>query len=170
MRTYPMAKRLGRWLIDKLSPWARNPRTHSNAQIAASVEQFGFNHPILVDTNASIIAGHGRLLAAQKLGLTEVHTAATRRRPAATTPVCWPGSEGPAKSYSSALASAGRRGWPSGPLIPNSLRTTRMSRPRSRRRTLPCPWRPVRRTQQPRGQAARPPMVYRLHSDRRPCL
>lgn len=50
-------------------------RTHSDAQvaqIAASIEEFGFNNPILVDTKAGIIAGHGRLLAARKLGLEEV--------------------------------------------------------------------------------------------------
>src|ERR1700690_2862057 len=63
------------WLIDKLIPWARNPRTHSDAQvtqIAASIDEFGFNNPILVDIKAGIIAGHGRLLAARKLGLTVV--------------------------------------------------------------------------------------------------
>jgi DNA modification methylase len=55
--------------------FARNPRTHSDAQvaqIAASIEAFGFNNPILVDSEAGILAGHGRLLAARKLGLTEV--------------------------------------------------------------------------------------------------
>jgi len=70
-----MAKRIETWLIDKLIPFARNPRTHSDAQIAqiaASIQEFGFNNPILVDTKAGIIAGHGRLLAARKLGLTEV--------------------------------------------------------------------------------------------------
>src|SRR5580658_5930142 len=70
-----MAKHIQMWLIDKLIPWARNPRTHSDAQvaqIAASIAEFGFNNPILVDTKAGIIAGHGRLLAARKLGLTEV--------------------------------------------------------------------------------------------------
>src|SRR5580692_1882876 len=70
-----MAKHIQLWLIDKLIPWARNPRTHSDAQIAqiaASISQFGFNNPILVDTKAGIIAGHGRLLAARKLGLTKV--------------------------------------------------------------------------------------------------
>ena len=64
-----------RWPIDKLIPYARNPRTHSDAQvaqIAASIAEFGFNNPILVDTNAGIIAGHGRLLAARKLQLREV--------------------------------------------------------------------------------------------------
>jgi DNA modification methylase len=70
-----MAKHIKMWLIEKLIPWARNPRTHSDAQIAqiaASIAEFGFNNPILVDTKAGIIAGHGRLLAARKLGLTEV--------------------------------------------------------------------------------------------------
>src|SRR5271167_3112896 len=70
-----MTRRIELWLIDKLIPFARNPRTHSDAQIAqiaASIEAFGFNNPILVDTKAGIIAGHGRLLAARKLGLAEV--------------------------------------------------------------------------------------------------
>jgi hypothetical protein len=70
-----MAKHIEMWLVDKLIPWARNPRTHSDAQvaqIAASIAEFGFNNPILIDTQAGIIAGHGRLLAARKLGLTEV--------------------------------------------------------------------------------------------------
>jgi DNA modification methylase len=65
-----MAKRIEFWPVDKLVPYARNARTHSDAQvaqIAASIAQFGFNNPILVDTNAGIIAGHGRLLAARKL-------------------------------------------------------------------------------------------------------
>src|ERR1700693_5455761 len=70
-----MAKHIEMWLVDKLIPWARNPRTHSDAQvaqIAASIAEFGFNNPILVDTKAGIIAGHGRLLASRKLQLTEV--------------------------------------------------------------------------------------------------
>src|ERR1700722_8077512 len=70
-----MAKHIQMRLGDKLIPWARNPRTHSDAQvaqIAASIAEFGFNNPILVDTKAGIIAGNGRLLAARKLGLTEV--------------------------------------------------------------------------------------------------
>ena len=70
-----MAKHIELWLLDKLIPFARNPRTHSDAQvaqIAASIDEFGFNNPILVDTKAGIIAGHGRLLAARKLGLKEV--------------------------------------------------------------------------------------------------
>jgi DNA modification methylase len=75
MTLQTIAKRIETWLIDRLIPFARNPRTHSDvqiAQIAASIHEFGFNNPILVDTKAGIIAGHGRLLAARKLGLTEV--------------------------------------------------------------------------------------------------
>src|SRR5712692_8333240 len=70
-----VAKQVELWLIDKLIPFARNPRTHSDAQIAqiaASIAEFGFLNPILVDTNAGILAGHGRLLAARKLQLSEV--------------------------------------------------------------------------------------------------
>jgi DNA modification methylase len=72
---YPMAQRIELWPIDKLIPYAKNPRTHSDAQvaqIAASIAEFGFNNPILVDTKSGIIAGHGRLLAARKLQLKEV--------------------------------------------------------------------------------------------------
>jgi hypothetical protein len=61
-----MVKHIELWLIDRLIPFARDPRTHSDAQIAqiaASIAEFGFNNPILVDTEAGIIAGHGRLLA-----------------------------------------------------------------------------------------------------------
>ena len=75
MTLHAMVKHIELWLIDKLIPFARNPRTHSDAQIAqiaASIAEFGFNNPILVDTKAGIIAGHGRLLAARKLGLKEV--------------------------------------------------------------------------------------------------
>jgi len=75
MLTQPMAQRIELWRVEKLIPYARNPRTHSEAQvaqIAASIAEFGFNNPILVDTTNGIIAGHGRLLAARKLGLTEV--------------------------------------------------------------------------------------------------
>ena len=58
-----------------LIPYARNSRTHSDAQvakIAASIREFGFLSPIIVDGDNGIIAGHGRLMAAQKLGLAEV--------------------------------------------------------------------------------------------------
>jgi len=70
-----MAERIERWPIERLIPYARNARTHSDAQvaqIAASIAEFGFNNPVLVDSAAGIIAGHGRLLAARKLLLTEV--------------------------------------------------------------------------------------------------
>src|ERR1700694_5486416 len=70
-----MAQHIEHWTLEKLIPYARNPRTHSDAQvaqIAASIAAFGFNNPILVDTKDGIIAGHGRLLAARKLRLTEV--------------------------------------------------------------------------------------------------
>src|SRR6267154_301911 len=75
MLTPPMAQRIEHWPLEKVVPYARNPRTHSDAQvaqIAASIAAFGFNNPILVDSKAGIIAGHGRLLAARKLGLEEV--------------------------------------------------------------------------------------------------
>jgi len=62
--------------IDKLEPYARNARTHSDeqvAQIAASILEFGFTNPVLVDGDeAGIIAGHGRVLAMQRLGRSEV--------------------------------------------------------------------------------------------------
>jgi DNA modification methylase len=61
--------------IDKLIPYAANSRTHSDAQvaqIAASIKEFGWTNPILVSGDNSIIAGHGRLLAARKLGMEEV--------------------------------------------------------------------------------------------------
>jgi ParB-like chromosome segregation protein Spo0J len=58
-----------------LIPYARNARTHSDqqvAQIAASIREFGFTNPVLIDQEDSIIAGHGRVLAAQLLALDEV--------------------------------------------------------------------------------------------------
>ena len=70
-----MARRIELWPVAKLVPYGRNARTHSDAQvaqIAASIVAFGFNNPILVDTNAGIIAGHGRLLDARKLGMEHV--------------------------------------------------------------------------------------------------
>jgi len=64
------------WLETKnLIPYAKNSRTHSDtqvAQIAGSIKEFGFNNPVLVDEDNGIIAGHGRVLAAQKLGLQAV--------------------------------------------------------------------------------------------------
>jgi len=61
--------------IDVLIPYARNARTHSDAQIAqiaASIAEFGWTNPILIDGANGVIAGHGRLLAARKLGLSAV--------------------------------------------------------------------------------------------------
>lgn len=58
--------------IEALIPYARNARKHSDeqvAQIAASIREFGFNNPVLIDAENGIIAGHGRVLAARKLGL-----------------------------------------------------------------------------------------------------
>jgi ParB-like chromosome segregation protein Spo0J len=57
--------------LGELIPYARNPRTHSDAQvaqIAASIREFGWTNPVLVDGENGIIAGHGRVLAARKLG------------------------------------------------------------------------------------------------------
>jgi len=63
--------------ISSIIPYARNSRTHSDeqiAQIAASINEWGFTTPILIDESGEVIAGHGRLLAAQRLGLEEVPT------------------------------------------------------------------------------------------------
>ena len=63
--------------VDNLIPYVKNSRTHSDAQvaqIAASIKEFGWTNPILVDGDNGIIAGHGRLLAARKLGYKEVPT------------------------------------------------------------------------------------------------
>ena len=63
------------WPIDRLLPYIRNARTHSDeqvAQVAASIREFGFVNPILVGADGVIIAGHARLLAARKLGMAEV--------------------------------------------------------------------------------------------------
>ena len=65
--------------VDELIPYALNSRTHSPEQItqvASSIKEFGFTNPILVDNNGGIIAGHGRLMAARKLGMDEVPTIA----------------------------------------------------------------------------------------------
>ena len=85
------------WFADKIEPWptarlvpkARNARTHSDAQvaqIAASIAEFGFTNPILAGSDGVIVAGHGRLAAAQKLGIETVpvvvldHLTPTQRR------------------------------------------------------------------------------------------
>jgi len=77
------------WPVEKLIPYARNSRTHSAeqvAQIAGSIAEFGWTSPILTGSDGIIIAGHARLLAARKLGMTEVpvivldHLSETQRR------------------------------------------------------------------------------------------
>jgi len=63
--------------VTALTPYARNSRTHSDeqvAQVAASIKEFGWTNPILIDEEGSIIAGHGRLQAAQRLGESNVPT------------------------------------------------------------------------------------------------
>ena len=70
--TNPQIKMLA---VDKIIPYVKNSRTHSDeqvAQVAASIKEFGFTNPILLDKENVIIAGHGRMLAAQRLGLSEV--------------------------------------------------------------------------------------------------
>jgi len=63
------------WAIDRLLPYARNARTHTDdqvAQVAASIREFGWTNPILVSPDGTIIAGHARLSAARRLQMTEV--------------------------------------------------------------------------------------------------
>jgi DNA modification methylase len=74
MHDWP-ADHVERWPLDRLVLYPRNARTHSPAQldqIAASMREWGWTNPILTDEDGTIIAGHGRVAAAQKLGLTEV--------------------------------------------------------------------------------------------------
>lgn len=76
MQEWP-ADKITRRKVASLIPYARNSRTHSDeqvGQIAASIKEWGFTNPILVDIDGEIIAGHGRLLAAQKLNIDEVPT------------------------------------------------------------------------------------------------
>jgi len=77
------------WPLNRLVPYERNARTHSPeqvAQIVASIQEFGFTNPLLVDGNDGILAGHGRLAAAKDMGLAEVpvivldHLTPTQRR------------------------------------------------------------------------------------------
>jgi ParB-like chromosome segregation protein Spo0J len=70
-----LAHRIELWPVERLKPYDRNARTHSPEQvtkIAASLAEFGFTNPILVDSADGIIAGHGRLMAAKELGLADV--------------------------------------------------------------------------------------------------
>jgi DNA modification methylase len=74
-KSHNPADKVERWKIEKLVPYARNARTHSDeqvGQIAASIKEWGWTTPVLVDEQGSIIAGHGRTLAAQRLQMTEV--------------------------------------------------------------------------------------------------
>jgi len=69
------ADKVERRAVASLVPYARNARTHSEeqvAQIAASIREWGWTVPVLVDDKGSLIAGHGRVLAARKLGITDV--------------------------------------------------------------------------------------------------
>lgn len=73
-RQWP-ADKVERWPIDDLKPYDRNSRKHSDeqiAKIAASIKEWGFTTPVLVQENGTIIAGHARVMAAQRLGLPEV--------------------------------------------------------------------------------------------------
>jgi DNA modification methylase len=68
-------ERIEQWSLDRLAAYPRNPRTHSAeqvAQIAASIVEFGWTNPVLVSRDGEVIAGHGRLEAARKLGLETV--------------------------------------------------------------------------------------------------
>jgi len=87
--TPTMASRIEMWPLERLTPYAKNARTHSDAQvaqIAASIVEFGFTAPLLVSEDGGILAGHGRLAAARKLQLDAVpvvvldHLTPTQRR------------------------------------------------------------------------------------------
>jgi len=73
-RKWP-ADRVLRLKTDSLFPYARNARLHTNAQVeqlAKAIQRFGFTNPVIVDERGEIIAGHGRVMAARRLGLAEV--------------------------------------------------------------------------------------------------
>jgi ParB-like chromosome segregation protein Spo0J len=75
MSPQEMARRIETWPLERLRPYERNPCTHSEqqiAKIAASIQEYGFTNPILVDAEQGIVAGHGRLAAARLLDLAEV--------------------------------------------------------------------------------------------------
>jgi ParB-like chromosome segregation protein Spo0J len=74
MNEWP-ADKVERWALDRLIPYARNARNHDEAQVAqlaSSIREWGWTVPVLVDENGTIIAGHGRVMAARQLGLAEV--------------------------------------------------------------------------------------------------
>jgi len=117
---------------DTLVPYARNSRTHSPeqvAQIAASIREYGFTNPVLIDANNTLIAGHGRIMAAQHLGLPTVpairlaHLTDAQRRAyviadAATWPLwacgCWPTPWPPSRATATSTAPRKTRPWPPG--------------------------------------------------------
>jgi glutathione S-transferase len=73
-RPWP-ADKVERWAIDRLIPYAKNARTHTDAQIAAiaaSVKEWGWTTPVLVGEDGGLIAGHARILAARQLGIAEI--------------------------------------------------------------------------------------------------
>jgi DNA modification methylase len=73
--THPFPDTVEHWPIDRLIPYGRNARTHSDgqvAQIAASIVEFGWTNPVLADSQGNVIAGHGRLAAAKSLGMNMV--------------------------------------------------------------------------------------------------
>ena len=71
------ADKIERRKVDALIPYARNARTHSEeqvAQLAASIKEWGWTTPVLIDEDGEIIAGHGRVMAARKLDIDEIPT------------------------------------------------------------------------------------------------
>jgi len=75
MTAQELARQIESWPLERLRPYERNACTHSQqqvAKIAASIQEFGFTNPILVDADSGIVAGHGRLAAARLLGLDQV--------------------------------------------------------------------------------------------------
>src|SRR5882757_7159899 len=73
-RPWP-ADKVERWAIDRLIPYAKNARTHTDAQvaaIAASIKEWGWTSPALVGEDGGLITGHARVLAARQLGIAEV--------------------------------------------------------------------------------------------------
>ena len=69
-----LAPAIEHWPIERLIPYARNPRKNDHAvdRMAASIQEFGFKVPVLARSSGEVIDGHLRLKAAQKLGITEV--------------------------------------------------------------------------------------------------
>ena len=70
-----LPEQIEQWPVARLKPYERNPRLHSDdqvAKVAASIASYGWTVPLLVTEDGEVIAGHGRLLAARHLGLTEV--------------------------------------------------------------------------------------------------